>query len=152
MRLPAKVLSTLRLGVGATALLLPACDAAEPAPFVEAQTALQSVPLQLSAQALDAARTPAGLGRDVVAAVEEARPAPRPEFRRGPVFAERVSERSDDPVDPTVVVPFSEDPSSLAPIRPREATPAARPRLRRRIARAKPVEPPKWHCGPCGRG
>ena len=147
MQLPPKILGAL--------LLLPACDVGQAEP-AQAQTALDALPLVTSAAALDAApsETEEGLGRELAAAVERARPR---------TFKPTAPAAAIVPVteDPTAVVPFSEDPSRVEPIRPRDPTPAARvkrirPRPRPRTPVATPVpivkEPRQWECLACGRG
>jgi hypothetical protein len=150
MRLPSRILGAL--------LLLPACDVAQAETPVEAQTALYALPLVASATALDAEPDAGkgGLGREVAATLERARPAPRRIEPLAPVE------------DPTAVVPFSEDPARVVPIRPREPTPFARvkrirprppivtpPRIPTPIVREPDhfvSEPSPWECPACGRG
>ena len=152
----------LKLGV-VTAIALPGCDvigeaqsapiAAEapeaPAEAAEVAETHAAEPASREADATVVAEaSPGGLGRELTSALERARIA-------GPI------ERAPLVEDPTVVVPFSEDPSRVEPIRAREKTPKpiARPRVRPRPAPvAAPVapvivEPKNWdNCPACGRG
>lgn len=159
MRLPASVLGVLQLGV-MTAIALPGCDvineaqsapAAEEAP-AEAPAPVENTPVAASRVTEPAPReeiadaSPGGLGREVTSAIERARIAAP--IQRAPLVE-----------DPTVIVPFSEDPSRVEPIRAREKTPKpiARPRVRPRpapVAVAPVITVPKnWDsCPACGRG
>jgi hypothetical protein len=158
MRLPASVLGVLKLGV-VTAIALPGCDViaeAQSAPSgeeasVEAAAPVENTPVvETRTPERDAIvvaeASPGGLGREVTSALERARIAAP--IERAPLVE-----------DPTVIVPFSEDPSRVEPIRAREKTPKpiARPRVRPRpapVAVAPVIVVPKnWDsCPACGRG
>lgn len=152
MRLPASVLGSLRVGLGATALLAGGCDTPEAeAPSSEVVT---------QAAELEAVVSESGLAAEVTSIVEDAaaevsRPAVAVTEELVAV-AEPVAVEISEEV--TAFVPFSENPENAAPIRPR-----IRPRVRpvRRHVETKPVKEwrtpssPKWHgdsCPACGRG
>lgn len=157
MRLPTSVLGSLRLGLGATALLAGGCDAQE-ARTLEPATA--SAPADVEG----ASDAPPAIAAEVVAVLEQAAArAPRP---AGRVAREIVAAAS--PVatelseDLTAFVPFAEEPGDAQPIRPRIRT-RVRPRPRTEPRHAEvsgqwtpPAHPtPKWdggNCPACGRG
>ncbi len=155
MRLPASVLSSLRLGLGATALLAGGCDE----PEVDAlRPGLARVEAQASAPEPTLAVEVAGLIDEAVRDASEARPSRDERV----VFASPVAIAAPAEVDaPTAFVPFSADPRAAEPIRPRirvqsRPKPAA-PRPVSSSWRPSPqVEPtPTWdgdQCPACGRG
>lgn len=152
MRLPASLLSTLRVGLGATALVA-GCDAPElqSAPEPEPATVV-SAPARVEAE--PEAAPVDGLAAEVSSLVERASAEARPRVRRSaeeivaaasPVLRE-VAE------DPTAFVPFSEEPANAAPIRPRpRVRPKPRPRTRPR-PRTEPQQVRGWNPPPAKRG
>ncbi|MEM6294260.1 MAG: hypothetical protein AAGA54_23485 [Myxococcota bacterium] len=148
MRLPASVLGSLRLGLGATALIAAGCDAAaapEAPPHAAPAEQAPVTPALIPDAVADLT-----LADEVVELVEEA-----------------VADTGASPVvvlarEVTAHVPFSDDPSLAEPIRPRPE-PRSRPRIRTRPEappkarpQATPWEPPTraegWSCPACGRG
>ncbi len=158
MRLPASVLGSLRLGLGATALLAGGCDAQEARTLEPATTSVPAPALE----ALDAPQVVA----DVVAVRERsAVQAPRRSRRAAQeILAVTTPAAAELSEDPTAFVPFAEQPGDAQPIRPRIRT-RARPRPR---TQPRPVEVgSRWHtrpsttegrkwegdnCPACGRG
>lgn len=176
MRLPGRLLSQLRIGVSASAVLVAGCDlAADPAPEAEASPA-PAASAAVESHAPDAsdlestrfgaaASTPEGGGISgaVASAVE-----------RGRALDRRPAARPTAEEDPTAFVPFvapGVDPPER--VRPREASPLAFAeapvRPRRPVTKPRPVaepdepcwdpaptrvEPVKsgWDCPACGRG
>lgn|GEM_PF-2537773 len=152
MRLPASVLGTLRLGLGATALVAAGCDGAAPV-TVEAPPAEVVEPAEEPAE-------PPTLAAEVTALVEQAAAEAAPETRRA--VREVVAAAETVPEDLTAFVPFSEEPQNAAPIRPRiRPRVSPRPRVRPRPAPvaepgwSPPPRPSQWErdpCPACGRG
>ena len=158
MRLPASVLGSLRLGLGATALLAGGCDA-EPLHALEPVTASAPAP---EGSADDAPEVAA----EVVAVLERAAArAPRQARRTAEeivaVTAPVAAELSEDL---TAFVPFAEEPGNAQPIRPRirtrvrplpRTTPRPEPRPVEVGSRWSTPPSPKWDgggCPACGRG
>jgi len=159
MRLPASVLGSLRLGLGATALLAGGCDAQE-ARTLEPATA--TAPADVADSASDAPEVAA----QVVAVLERAAAqAPRPARRAAQeIVAAAAPVASEVSEDLTAFVPFAEQPADAQPIRPRIRT-RTRPRPRteprpvevgsRWSTPVSPTPSPKWdggNCPACGRG
>ena len=153
MRLPASVLGSLRVGLGATALIAGGCDAEEAAPVQE---------VVAQAARVEAVVTEPGLAAEVTSIVEDAaaevaEPAAAVSEELVAV-AEPVAVELSEEV--TAFVPFSEEPENAEPIRPR-IRPRVRPRPRRHVE-TKPAKEwpwgsssPKWNgdsCPACGRG
>ncbi len=152
MRLPVSVLGSLRVSLGATALLAGGCDTSE------AEAPIEEVVAQ--AAELEAIAGEPGLAAEVTslvegAAVEVSKPALAVTEELVAV-AEPVAVELSKEV--TAFVPFSEDPENAAPIRPR-IRPRARP-ARRHVETTQVDEwrtspRPKWDgggCPACGRG
>lgn len=158
MRLPASVLGSLRLGLGATALLAGGCDAEQPRELEPVSALAPAV----EESAYDAPEVAA----EVVAVLERAAAqAPRPARRAArelvAVTAPVAQELSEDL---TAFVPFAEEPGNARPIRPRIRTrvrplprtePRSEPRAVEVGSRWSTPPSPKWDgggCPACGRG
>lgn len=153
MRLPASVLGSLRVGLGATALMAGGCDAQDAEPPIR----------QAAAQVVEAGSVAAdeSLAAEVTSIVETA----AAEVTSPAVAVSEQLIAAAEPVavelseEVTAFVPFSEDPGDAEPIRPR-IRPRVRPGPRR--VETKPTKasvwtspPPKWDgdsCPACGRG
>ena len=142
MRLPASVLGTLRVGLGATALMA-GCDSPQAR---ELEPALPTVPAPAEAE-----DTPLGLAAEVTALVERAAVEATPVAEEVFAAARPVARELEEEL--TAFVPFSEDPADAAPIRPR-IRPRVRP-LPRPRTEPGPAPQPTWSdggCPACGRG
>jgi len=154
MRLPASVLGTLRVGLSATALMA-GCDAEAPE---QAQPVMQTVSASPAVAEVEPEPSPA-LGAQVEAKIVEA----TREAERSRTEMTLASARPEVERDPTAFVPFSEEPSEAAPIRPR-IRPRVRPRpVRRPAPKTEPARVRPWgtapttkwdgdSCPACGRG
>ena len=156
MKLPASLLSHLRVSIAAGAVVATGCDlaAAEDAPKAAEAPAesIQASPVEAAESAPEPSRAePDGAGIAAVAraaAEERARP--------------RVAEAIAVDEDPTAVVPFSSEATGPSRVKPREEAPLAfaappPPRPKPRVKRPKPAPKPVigkgWDdCPACGRG
>lgn len=150
MKLPASLLSHLRVSIAAGAVVATGCDlaASEDAPkAAEAPVeSIQASPVEAAESAPEAPRAePDGAGIAAVARAAEERT--------------RVLETDEDP---TAVVPFSTEATGPSRVKPREEAPLAfaappPPRPKPRVERPKPAPAPVigkgWDdCPACGRG
>lgn len=161
MHLPPRVLNSLRLGVGASTLLMSGCDA------LTTRVDCQLEPVEYAADeaggAEPAATLPQGepgsadaprLGQRVADAVR-AEP-------REPVVSRANAPETDEPdpkfdraEDPTAFVPFSDDPGRDPGERVERVERSRRPKPRPATVRPSAVpgeRPSGWTCGPCGLG
>ena len=154
MKLPASLLSHLRVSIAAGAVVATGCDlaAADEAPeAAQAPAAAAETPETRRAESAQAHAKPDPSG---VAAVARAAAQESP----------RVIESTPIDEDPTAVVPFSSgtEPSGPSRVKPREEAPLAfadpppkrpKPRVKRPKPRPKPVVGKGWdNCPACGRG
>ncbi len=156
MRLPASVLGSLRLGLGATALLAGGCDVQEARTLEVAAITVPELPEDASDAPEVAAQVIAVLER---AAAQAPRPARRVVEELAAEAAPVAAELSEDL---TAFVPFAQEPGDAQPIRPRIRTrvqprtePAPRPRRVETAPGWSTPATPKWDgggCPACGRG
>ena len=148
MKLPASLLSHLRVSIAAGAVVATGCDlaAAEDAPKA-AEASVKSIEAS-PVEAAESAPEPSRAKPDSVGIAAVARAAE--ERTRGLEVDE----------DPTAVVPFSSEASGPSRVKPREEAPlafAAPPPPKPRVKRPKPAPKPAigkgWDdCPACGRG